>query len=50
LSADAALASIGKTVDAQAHMLALDDFSAVCTMLFAATLIVVWLARYRQAR
>lgn len=49
LSPNAALASISRTVDAQAHMLALDDFSAGCALLFALTLIVVWLARYRRA-
>jgi DHA2 family multidrug resistance protein len=49
LSRDAALASIAKTVDAQAHMLALDDFSGGCALLFAATLVIVWLARHRRA-
>ncbi len=48
LSSDAALAAIAKSVDVQAHMLALDDFSAGCALLFAATLVVVWLARYRR--
>ena len=49
LSADAALASMSKSVDVQAHMLALDDFSHGCAVLFAATLAAVWLARYRRA-
>jgi len=48
LSSDAALASIAKTVDAQAHMLALDDFSRGSALLFAATFAVVWVARYRR--
>ncbi|PMS15969.1 MFS transporter [Trinickia dabaoshanensis] len=48
-SHDAALAAIAKAVEVQAHMLALDDFSGGCALLFAATLAVVWLARYRRA-
>ncbi|WP_374192469.1 MFS transporter [Trinickia acidisoli] len=50
LSSDAALATMSKSVDVQAHMLALDDFSGGCALLFAATLAVVWLARYRRPR
>jgi DHA2 family multidrug resistance protein len=50
LSSDAALAWIARAVDVQAHMLALNDFSAGCTMLFAATLAVVWTTKYRRTR
>ncbi|RKP48320.1 DHA2 family efflux MFS transporter permease subunit [Trinickia fusca] len=49
MSTDGALASIARAVDVQAHMLALNDFSAGCTVLFAATLAVVWATRYRRA-
>ena len=48
LSADAALASIAKTVDREAHMLALDDFSWGSAELFIVTFAVVWIARYRR--
>ena len=48
LSSDAAIAAMAKSVDGQAHMLALGDFSAGCALLFAATLVVVWVARYRR--
>lgn len=48
LSADAALASIAKAVDREAHMLALDDFSWGSAVLFMATFAVVWIARYRR--
>jgi DHA2 family multidrug resistance protein len=48
LSTDAALASIAKAVDREAHMLALDDFSWGSAMLFMATFAVVWIARYRK--
>ncbi|CAN7647782.1 DHA2 family efflux MFS transporter permease subunit [Trinickia sp. LjRoot230] len=50
LDSNGALASIARALDAQAHMLALNDFSASCVMLFAVTLVVVWLARYRRTR
>jgi len=48
MSAQGALASVGRVVDVQAHMLALNDFSFGCLLLFAATLLVVWSTQYRR--
>lgn len=50
LDARGTLAFIERTVDGQAHMLALNDFSALSVMLFATTLAVVWVARYRRTQ
>ncbi|KVZ20142.1 multidrug resistance protein B [Burkholderia ubonensis] len=49
LSPSGALASVARTLDNQAHMLALNDFSFGCLLLFCATLLTVWAIRYRRA-
>ena len=49
MSPSGALASVARTIDIQAHMLALNDFSFGCLLLFIATLLPVWLIRYRRA-
>jgi DHA2 family multidrug resistance protein len=48
LSRDGALATIARVIDGQAHMLALNDFSSGCLLLFGATLLAVWSIRYRK--
>ncbi len=48
MSAQSALASVGRVLDVQAHMLALNDFSFACLFLFGATLLLVWGTRYRR--
>ncbi|SIT40079.1 multidrug efflux system protein [Paraburkholderia ribeironis] len=45
-----ALASVARSIDVQAHMLALNDFSFVCMLLFGATLVLVWTTRYQRAQ
>jgi len=50
MSAQSALASVGRELDIQAHMLALNDFSFGCMVLFGATLGFVWCMQYRRAR
>ncbi|WP_042337261.1 DHA2 family efflux MFS transporter permease subunit [Paraburkholderia ferrariae] len=49
MSAQAALESVNRSVDIQAHMLALNDFSFACLLLFGATLATVWMIRYRRS-
>ncbi|HDR9507864.1 MFS transporter [Burkholderia cepacia] len=49
LSPSGALASVSHAIDVEAHMLALNDFSFGCLLLFGATLLTVWSIRYRHA-
>jgi DHA2 family multidrug resistance protein len=46
----AALEWIARTIDSQAHMLALNDFSFACAILFSATLVTVWLSQPQQVK
>lgn len=48
MSPAGALASVSRSIDVQAHMLALNDFSFGCLLLFGATLLTVWSIRYRR--
>lgn len=48
MSPAGALASVSRSIDVQAHMLALNDFSFGCLLLFGATLLAVWSIRYRR--
>ncbi|MFL9873062.1 DHA2 family efflux MFS transporter permease subunit [Paraburkholderia megapolitana] len=48
MSTRGALASVSRSIDVQAHMLALNDFSFGCLLLFGATLLTVWFIRYRR--
>ncbi|QXI37288.1 DHA2 family efflux MFS transporter permease subunit [Pseudomonas xantholysinigenes] len=50
LSAQGALESLGRTIDRQAHMLALNDFSLASAWLFCAVLAIVWMARSPKAK
>jgi DHA2 family multidrug resistance protein len=45
LSRQGAMEWITRTIDSQAHLLALNDFSFGCAILFGATLATVWLAK-----
>jgi len=46
----AALEWIARTIDSQAHMMALNDFSFGSAILFCATLVTVWLSRPQQVK
>ncbi|PMS20830.1 MFS transporter [Trinickia dabaoshanensis] len=48
MSPAGALASVAHSIEIQAHMLALNDFSFGSVLLFVATLALVWSIRYRR--